>query len=134
MEKEKLAPWIEKLAAEADGKKRNAIVGELCKENGLNIRDAWKMLKEAGFDPKAVKDGAAGDDDTTASDKTPPPEDGKGEQKTSIVLRHKTPYRLYRRAGIVLTQKPQTYELTDGQIAVMKADRWIEVGDGGEAE
>lgn len=53
MTKEQLAPWIEKLTR-ASGRDRTAIVGEMCKENGLKIGDAWKLLKEAGFDPKAA--------------------------------------------------------------------------------
>jgi hypothetical protein len=53
MNKEQLAPWIEKLT-KAEPKDRNAIVGEMCKENKLKIGDAWKLLKEAGYDPKAM--------------------------------------------------------------------------------
>jgi hypothetical protein len=53
MNKEQLAPWIEKLT-KANPKDRTAIVGEMCKENGLKVGDAWKLLKEAGFDSKAT--------------------------------------------------------------------------------
>jgi hypothetical protein len=56
MTKEKLAPWIEKLS-KANPKDRVAIVGEMCKENGLKAGDAWKLLKEAGFDSKAAPQG-----------------------------------------------------------------------------
>jgi DNA mismatch repair ATPase MutL len=57
LEKEKIAPWLERLNAEPDGKKRNGIVAEMCKEHGLRIGDAWKLLKEAGFDPKSSHNG-----------------------------------------------------------------------------
>ena len=53
MTKEQLAPWIEKLAR-ANPKDRVAIVGGMCKENGLKVGDAWRLLKEAGFDSKAT--------------------------------------------------------------------------------
>ncbi|MDR1219698.1 MAG: hypothetical protein LBK73_08835 [Treponema sp.] len=53
MTKEQLAPWIEKLT-KANPKDRTAIVGEMCKENGLKVGDAWRLLKEAGFDSKAT--------------------------------------------------------------------------------
>jgi hypothetical protein len=56
MTKEQLAPWIEKLAR-AKSKNHAAIVGEMCKENGLNADDAWKLLKEAGFDSRAAPPG-----------------------------------------------------------------------------
>ena len=51
MDKEQLIPWVERMKAEPDGKKRNEIVAELCKEKGIKIGDALKLLKEAGFDP-----------------------------------------------------------------------------------
>jgi hypothetical protein len=53
MTKEQLTPWIEKLT-KANPKDRTAIVGEMCKENGLKVGDAWRLLKEAGFDSKAT--------------------------------------------------------------------------------
>jgi hypothetical protein len=52
MTKEQLAPWIEKLT-KASPKDYTAIVGEMCKENSLKAGNAWKLLKEAGFDSKA---------------------------------------------------------------------------------
>jgi hypothetical protein len=57
MNKEQLAPWIEKLTR-ANPKDRTAIVGEMCKENGLKVGDAWRLLKEAGFDSKATPQGS----------------------------------------------------------------------------
>ena len=56
MTKEQLAPWIEKLTR-ANPKDRTAIVGEMCKENGLKVGDAWRLLKEAGFNSKAAQQG-----------------------------------------------------------------------------
>jgi hypothetical protein len=75
MTKEQLVPWIEKLTR-ANLKDRTAIGGEMCKENGLKVGDAWKLLKEAGFDPKAAADkapqgGAAPDNTGAASGNTP---------------------------------------------------------------
>jgi hypothetical protein len=53
MTKEQLATWIGKLT-KVNPKDRTAIVGEMCKENGLKVGDAWRLLKEAGFDSKAT--------------------------------------------------------------------------------
>ncbi|MCL2601357.1 MAG: HI1506-related protein [Treponema sp.] len=132
MDKEKLTPWIEKLTNEPDGKKRNEIVGELCKEFGVKIGDAWKALKEAGFDPKAAKTapenggaGGAGTDET-------PQADNKGTE--AVTLRHKTPHKHYRRAGVVLTKEAQSYQLTPEQIATLKDDPWVEFSKEGKAE
>jgi hypothetical protein len=68
MTKEQLVPWIEKLnAAEREG--YDGIVAAMCAENGIKKREAWRLLKEAGFLPKAKtpsgdetsKDGAEAD-------------------------------------------------------------------------
>ncbi|MDR0684745.1 MAG: hypothetical protein LBF83_06425 [Spirochaetaceae bacterium] len=70
MTKEQIAPWIEKLT-KVSGKERKVIVGEMCKENGLNIGDAWKLLKETGFDPKVATPAYETPDNTQTCD-TPP--------------------------------------------------------------
>jgi hypothetical protein len=41
------------------------------------------------------------------------------------MLRHKTEFDKYRRAGLVLTQKAETYEVTAGQLAALKKDAWV---------
>jgi len=51
-------------------------------------------------------------------------------KKQSVILWHKTEYPRYRRAGLVLTQKAQTYEVTDEQLAALKKDPWVVIGDG----
>jgi hypothetical protein len=118
MEKEKITPWVEKMNAEADGKKRNEIVASMCKEHGLKIGDAWKLLKEAGFEPK----GSSRDNPQDRQ------QEGEAkEQKKPVVLRHKTEYQKYRCAGLVLTQKPETYEVTEAQEKKLKKDPWVEV-------
>jgi hypothetical protein len=151
MEKEKLEMWIEKLNAEPDGKKRNALVGGMCKENGLKIDEAWKLLKEAGFDPKAVRQDEGGGDKPPADGGGEPPADGGDEppavggdkppavggdkpesRKISVTARHKTEYPQYRRAGIVLSRKAAAYEVTAGQLDALKKDRWVEVSEAGK--
>ena len=119
MDKEKLLPWIERLNA-ADKKDREAIVAELAKGNNLKIPEAWKLLKEAGFNPDAK-----------------PKVDPQAKQeakKQPVLLRHKTEYPRYRRAGLVLTQKPETYEVTEEQLAALKKDKWVVIGDGKEGD
>jgi hypothetical protein len=119
MDKEKLALWVEKLRA-ADKKDRKALVAEMCRENGIGVGDAWKLLKEAGFDAK---------------DAPVPPAAGAGHgpvadgEKVSVVLRHRTEFPKYRRAGLVLTRPPATYEVTAEQLAALKKDAWVEFAE-----
>jgi hypothetical protein len=110
MDQQKVAPWLEKLG-KADKKDYESIVAEMAKENTLKLADAWKLLKQAGFDPAGNQQGKT------------------DVKKTSVVLRHKTEFAHYRRAGIVLTQKPETYEVTEEQLALLKRDYWVVIGD-----
>jgi hypothetical protein len=122
VEKKELDLWIEKLKAEPDGKKRQAIVGGLCKAHGLKFGEAWKLLKEAGYGvkPEAGTEG-----------EIPPPTTG---EKIRVTLRHKTEYPRYRRAGFVLAQVPASYEVTESQLARLKKDPWVVIEkDGGGA-
>jgi hypothetical protein len=114
--KEQLAPWLEKLNA-AEKKDRNAIVTALCKAEGISIGDAWKVLKEAGFDPKAGDGGKA----------APQP-----EPTTPVQLRHKTQFPLYRCAGLLLRQTPVMYQVTEAQLETLRRDPWVVTGDGKE--
>ncbi len=115
MDKEKLNEWIERLK-KAKEKNHDDIVATMAKENNLRVDDAWQLLKLAGFDPKGKP---AVDPPAKAEDKKQP-----------VVLRHKTEYPKYRRAGLVLTQMAQTYEVTEEQLAILKKDPWVVVGDG----
>ncbi|MDR1251369.1 MAG: hypothetical protein LBK62_04290 [Treponema sp.] len=121
MNKEELVPWINRLNAEPDGKKRNEIVAELCKEKSLKIGDAWKFLKEAGFDSKAIprNPGGAG---TNNGDTNP---QSNAAETRPAVLRHKTPYQKYRCAGLVLTQKAETCRVTEAQLEKLRRDPWV---------
>jgi hypothetical protein len=115
MNKEKLAPWLEKFKKAKESEHEN-IVNEMAKENGLKIDDVVKLLELNGFVPK-MKPPA------NQQNKT----DGK---KQAVILRHKTEYPKYRRAGLVLTQKAETYEVTDEQLAALKKDPWVVIGEG----
>ncbi|MDR0322353.1 MAG: hypothetical protein LBI28_12700 [Treponema sp.] len=114
MDKEKLAPWIERLN-KAEGKDFAAIVAEMARENSLKEGEAWKLLKSAGFDPKEAEKAKS--------------QLKAGGKKISVVLRHKTEYPRYRRAGLVLTQKAETYEVTEEQLATLKKDCWVVIGE-----
>jgi hypothetical protein len=116
MDKEKMNPWLEKLN-KAEKKDYKKIVEEMAKENTLKISDAWQLLKLNGFDPKEEPQNN--------------PQGNTDVKKQSVVLRHKTEYPKYRRAGLVLTQKAETYEVTDEQLAALKKDPWVEVGKDG---
>ena len=118
MNKDKLKLLIEKLNA-ADKKDREAIVAEAGKENNLKPAEVWKLLKQEGFEQKdGILSSIFGG------------QSNAGEKKQSVILRHKTEYPRYRRAGLALTQKAQTYEVTDEQLAALKKDPWVVIGDG----
>jgi pyruvate/2-oxoglutarate dehydrogenase complex dihydrolipoamide acyltransferase (E2) component len=140
MDKEELIPWINRLNAEPDGKKRNDIVAELCKEKGIKIGDAWKLLKEAGFDPKAIQGntGRTGTNAEAEAKARAAEEAAKAEAEAKAraeaaakaetrpaVLRHKTQYPKYRCAGLVLAQKAETYQITAEQSVKLKGDPWV---------
>jgi hypothetical protein len=138
------APWLERLKA-APGKERPAIAGELAKALGVPINEAWKRLKEAGWDNKAGAQpsgetppsenggGTPPERDSTASPPDagdsgdPPPPDSQTEavETKPVLIRHKTSYPKYRCAGLVLNQKPETYQVTEAQLEKLRRDPWV---------
>jgi hypothetical protein len=156
MNNEELVPWIERLNAEPDGKKRNEIVAELCKEKSLKIGDAWNLLKEAGFNPKAKPEGSETAGTNTGADaaaqakaaeeaaqaeakaRAEAAAKAEAEARTKVaetkpaIIRHKTQYQKYRRAGLVLTQKPETYQVTEAQLEKLRSDYWVVIESGPE--
>jgi hypothetical protein len=124
MNREELVPWVEKLLAESDKGRRAEIVADLCKEKGLKAGDAWKLLKEAGYDPKAP---GPADSQTGA----PPNEDQtQGAQESALITiqaSHKTEYEKYRCAGLVLTRKPANYLVCAAQLEKLRRDPWVVV-------
>jgi hypothetical protein len=80
----------------------------------------------------AAPDGRAGREAAAAAGKGAEAQEGddkqaRAEVKVSIVLHHKTPYPRYRCAGLVLTQKPETYQATALQIERLRRDPWVEM-------
>jgi len=53
-----------------------------------------------------------------------PQDQGKPGKK--FFLRHKTEYRNYRRAGLILTQNFKEYELSADQLPILQQDPWVE--------
>jgi hypothetical protein len=43
------------------------------------------------------------------------------------VIRHKTQYPKYRCAGLVLTQRPEAYQVTGAQLEKLRCDPWVEI-------
>jgi hypothetical protein len=150
MKKEQMIALIAALYL-LDIKERAAHIKAAAKENGVEEGELFKELKEAGYNPKAEKGTAA-----PSAENTPPPDppktdgekppapvsekddekDGKknpGDGLTAVTLRHKTEYPQYRRAGLVLKQKPGEFRVTAEQLAVLKNDKRVEiVKEGGE--
>jgi hypothetical protein len=48
-------------------------------------------------------------------------------EKTIAYIGHNTPYKEYRRAGLVLTQESQPYEITAEQMEILQNDPRIEM-------
>jgi hypothetical protein len=143
MEKEKIAAWIERFN-QAEKKDRATIVDEMAKENNIKAKDAWKILREAGFDPNAGSQdnpppegnpqAAQAEDNPQAAPSEDSPQAKPEEKKLSVVLRHKTEYQRYRCAGLVLTQRLETYQATEAQLAKLKSDPWVEIIEDKEAK
>jgi hypothetical protein len=116
MSKEELVPWIEKLKAEPDKKRQNEIVADLCKEKGLKTGDAWKLLKEARFEPNASPNSGQGNNQGDG---------GQDAKKIPVLVSHKTGYEKYRCAGLALTRKPENYLVSEAQFEKLKRDPWV---------
>jgi hypothetical protein len=143
MNREELLPWIERLNAEPDKKKHKDIVEELCKEKGLKPKEAWKLLSEAGYESKdqpgsGQADNGVGDQRVggMGSEMNVPPNDplggdqaGSGQvgEGITILAHHNTPHEKYRRAGIVLSKKPDNYLVTTEQLEALKRDPLVTV-------
>jgi type IV secretory pathway VirB10-like protein len=135
MKKEQILALIAALYL-LDIKERAAHIKAAAKENGVEEGALFKELKEAGYNPKAEKGTAAPSAENTPppdppkkDDEKPPAPDSEkdDEKKTAVTLRHKTEYPVYRRAGLVLKQKPGEFRVTAEQLAVLKNDKWVEI-------
>jgi hypothetical protein len=109
---------------EADKKGRPAIAGELAKALGVPIEEAFKKLKEAGWNPKEDQPPAG---TPPGNNNGAPPDTG---EKQTVTLRHKSPYPHYRRAGLVLTDQFKPYEVTALQLDALEEDSWVEIKKG----
>ncbi|MDR2136407.1 MAG: hypothetical protein LBO76_07310, partial [Treponema sp.] len=134
--------WIKRLN-EAAKKDRKAIVEEMAKTLGVKLGDAYKMLKEAGWDPRGNNDKNFNNDSPLAAgerpghgtsalpDDTPTASSPSGGDAAAggvtVTLRHKSPYPHYRRAGLLLTKQWKPYTVVAAQLAVLKEDSWVEI-------
>jgi hypothetical protein len=97
--------------------------GEATKtQAGADVEVATTAQAEAEAAVKAQVEPEAYAEAQTAADVQ-----AETEEKKTVSLRHKTPYRSYRRAGLVLTQAPREYTVTEDQLAALKADTGVEV-------
>lgn len=104
------------------GNPRSEYVKNAAKENNIKEGELFKLLKEAGYDPKAPKGTAV------PEIKDNPADEESLEPKKSVSLRHKTEYSHYRRAGLVLTNQFKPYEVTEKQLEILEKDPWVEIG------
>jgi len=128
MDKAKLIALIAILYAQEIAVRAN-MVKDAAKENNLKEGDLFKLLKNAGYDPRAPKDTAA----PSLTDDPPPPappNNGQGGKNQTagnipVLVSHKTEYEKYRCAGLVLTRKPENYLVTEAQFEKLSHDPWV---------
>jgi hypothetical protein len=112
---------------------RAEMVKNAAKENNVKEGELFKLLKEAGYEPKAPKGTAAPNEAVIQqqSNNTPPNGDqNNGEQdakKVTVLASHKTEHEKYRCAGLVLTRKPENYLVTKAQFEKLNRDPWVAV-------
>jgi len=121
MDKVKLIALIASLyALEIDA--RAEMVKNTAKENNLKEGELFKLLKKAGYEPKAPKDTAAPNEADVQLDN-----DQDNGEKVTVLASHKTEYDRYRCAGLVLTRKPENYLVTEAQLEKLEHDPWVVV-------
>ena len=127
MDKAKLIALIASLYA-LETEARAAMVKNAAKENNLKEGYLYKLLKEAGYEPKAPKGTAApnGADIQQQSNNTPPNSE-QDTKKVTVLASHKTEYDRYRCAGLVLTRKPENHVVTEAQFEKLNRDPWVVV-------
>jgi len=115
---------------------RAETVKNAAKENSVKEGELFKLLKEAGYEPKAPKGTAApnGADIQQQPGSTPPngsqnsnSQDSGGQEarKVTVLASHKTEYEKYRCAGLALTRKPENYLVTEAQFEKLNRDPWV---------
>lgn len=119
-----LEAWIERLNKAAK-KDRNALVKDMAKALGIKAGDAYKKLKEAGWDSGAEPQAKPAGGPPLGGSVTPE-EEGITDYLVPVSLRHKSPHPHYRRAGLLLTKTAKTFEVTKEQLAVLANDPWVE--------
>lgn len=81
---------------------------------------------------KAAREAAEAEAKAKAEEEAKKKASEKQTVKT-VILRHKTTFPTYGRAGIRMTNIPKEYRVTTEQLAVLKADPWFEVIEQAEA-
>jgi len=51
----------------------------------------------------------------------------KTEKTVAVLVRHKTQYKNYRCAGLVLKQTAESLPVTEAQLEKLRGDPWVEV-------
>jgi len=101
---------------------RAETVKNAAKEKNIKEGELFKLLKEAGYKPQAPKG-------TEAPDGADIQQDSRDQdtKKIPVLVSHKTEYEKYRCAGLVLTQKPENYLVTEAQFEKLNRDPWVAV-------
>ena len=106
---------------------RAEMVKNAAKENNLKEGELFKLLKEAGYEPKAPK-GTTAPNGVDIQQQSPiSPNGDQDSKKVPVLVSHKTEYEKYRCAGLVLTRKPENFLVNETQFEKLKRDPWVVV-------
>jgi membrane protein involved in colicin uptake len=95
---------------------------------GTEIPEEAKAREEAEAQARAAEEAARAEAEAKAKAEAEAKAkiEAEAAAKTEAVLiRHKTQFPKYRCAFLVLTQKPETYQVTEAQLEKLRRDPWV---------
>jgi membrane protein involved in colicin uptake len=109
--------------------KNNSQTGESPEETGANGETNAQANVQAGDDAAKARAEAEAKAraEAEAKAKAEAETKAKAEKTVPVQIRHKTEYPKYRCAGLLLTQKPETCEVTAAQLEKLERDPQVEI-------
>ena len=117
--------------------KNNAQTGESPEETGANGEINTQANIQAGDDAAKARAEAEAQAEAEAEARAKEEAEAKAKAEAKaakaetkpetvpVQIRHKTPYPKYRCAGLLLTQKPETCQVTKAQLERLRRDPWV---------
>ena len=107
--------------------KNNSQPGESPEETGANGETDARANVQAGDDAAKARAEAEAQAEAETKARAEAEAAAKAEKTEPVQIRHKTEYPKYRCAGLLLTQKPETYTVTAAQLEKLRRDPWVEI-------